>query len=86
VVAFRVLDGDTLTALQHFGHAALIGVRSGGNFHYAVITTQGVLKAPYLGNAEDIHDVGVVGGRVRVWRRGRYTDLVPGPEGWLVRK
>jgi len=86
VVVFKVVDGDTLSTLQHFGNAALVGVRSGGNFHFAVITTRGVLKAPYLGNAEDIHDVSVVGGRVRVWRRGRYTDLVPGPEGWLVRK
>jgi hypothetical protein len=88
VLVFRVLDGDTLTMLQHFGSAALIGVRSGTGFHYAVVTTRGVLKAPYLGNPEDIHEVTVVGGRVRVWRRGRgsYTDLVPGGEGQLVRK
>jgi len=86
VVVFRVLDGDTLTTLQHFGNAALVGVRSGGNFHFAVITTHGILKAPYLGNADDIEDIAVVGGRVRVFRRGRTTDLVPGPEGWLVRK
>jgi hypothetical protein len=88
VVVFRVLDGDTLTALQHFGNAALIGVRSGARFHYAVVTTRGVLKAPDLGNPEDIQEVTVVGGRVRVWRRGRgaYTDLVPSREGQLVRK
>jgi hypothetical protein len=86
VVVFRILEGDTLTTLQHFANAALVGVRSGGNFHYAVITTRGILKAPYLGNAEDITEVTVVGGRVRVFRRGRTMDLVPGSEGWLVRK
>jgi len=88
VVVFKIAEGDTLTALQHFGNAALVGVRTGGNFHFAVITTRGILKAPDLGNADNIQDVTVVGGRVRVWKRGRatYIDLVPGPEGRLVRK
>lgn len=80
VAAFRILEGDQLAAFQHFGEAVLVGVGGGHRFHYAVVSTRGVLKAPDLGDPEEIRDVSVVGGRIRVTGRARamYIDLVPG--------
>lgn len=88
VSVFRVPEGDHLSMFQHFGNAAIIGVGGGKRFHYAVVTTAGVLKAPDLGDAEDIRDVSIVGGRIRVRGRARamFIDLVPGPNGQLIKK
>jgi hypothetical protein len=88
VAVFKILEGDHLSVFQHFGNAALIGVGGGRRFHYAVVTTRGVLKAPDLGDPDEIRDITIVGGRIRVWGRARamYTDLVPGPDGRLIRK
>jgi hypothetical protein len=88
VAVFRIPEGENLTAFQHFGNAALIGVGGGRRFHYAVVTTGGVLKAPNLGDPEEIRDVSIVGGRIRIRGspRAMYIDLVPGPDGRLVRK
>ena len=68
--------------------AALIGVGGGKRLHYAVVTTAGALKAPDLGDPEEIRDVSIVGGRIRIRGRARamYIDLVPGPNGQLIRK
>lgn len=80
VAAFKVLEGDQLAAFQHFGEAVLVGIGAGNSFHYAVISTRGVLKAPDLGDPEEIRDVSVVGGRLRVTGKARamFIDLVPG--------
>jgi hypothetical protein len=88
VVVFKVPEGEQLVAFQHFADAVLIGIGGGKTFHYAVATTRGVLKAPPLGDPEEIRDVSVTGGRVRVRGRARamYIDLVPGPNNQLVRK
>jgi hypothetical protein len=88
VAVFKILEGDSLSVLQHFGSAALIGVGGGKRLHYAVVTTGGALKAPDLGDPEEIRDVSIIGGRIRIRGRARamYTDLVPGPNGQLIRK
>jgi len=88
VVVFKVPEGEQLVAFQHFADAVLIGVGGGKSLHYAVATTRGILKAPPLGNPEDIRDVTVVGGRIRVTGRARamYIDLVPGTFELLIRK
>jgi hypothetical protein len=88
VVVFKIMEGDQLSVLQHFGSAALIGVGGGKRLHYAVVTTAGALKAPDLGDPEEIRDVSIVGGRIRIRGRARamYIDLVPGPNGQLIRK
>ena len=76
VAAFKVLEGDQLAAFQHFGEAVLVGIGSGTSFHYAVVSTRGVLKAPDLG---EIRDVSVVGARLRVTGKARamFLDVVP---------
>jgi hypothetical protein len=88
VVVFKVPEGDQLVTFQHFADAVLIGVGGGRSFHYAVATTRGVLKAPPLGDPEEIRDVTVIGGRIRVTGRARamYIDLVPGTYQLLIRK
>ena len=88
VVVFKIPEGEQLVAFQHFADAVLIGVGGGKSLHYAVATTRGILKAPPLGNPEDIRDVTVVGGRIRVTGRARamYIDLVPGTNELLIRK
>ncbi len=88
VAVFKVPEGEQLNVFQHFGAAVLIGVGGGKRHHYAVATTSGVLKAPDLGDPEEIRDVIIVGGRVRVRGRARamYIDLVPGPNNQLVRR
>lgn len=88
VVVFRVPEGDHLATFQHFADAVLIGVGGGKSFHYAVATTRGVLKAPDLGDPEEIRDVNVIGGRIRVTGRARamYIDLVPGTYQLLIRR
>ena len=88
MVVFKVPEGDQLIAFQHFADAVLIGVGRGKSFHYAVATTRGVLKAPPLGDPEDIRDVSVIGGRIRVTGRARamHIDLVPGTYRLLIRK
>ena len=88
VLVFKVPEGDHLTTFQHFADAVLIGIGGGKSFHYAVATTRGVLKAPYLGDPEEIRDVSVIGGRIRVTGRARamYIDLVPGTNQLLIRK
>jgi hypothetical protein len=80
VAVFRVSEGDQLSAFQHFADAVLIGIGGGKSFHYAVATTRGVLKAPDLGDPDEIRDVSVIGGRIRVTGKARamYIDLVPG--------
>jgi hypothetical protein len=76
VAAFKVLEGDQLAAFQHFGEVVLVGIGAGSTYHYAVVSTRGVLKAPDLG---EIRDVSVVGARLRVTGKGRETflDVVP---------
>jgi hypothetical protein len=88
VTVFKVPEGENLTAFQHFADAVLIGVGGGRSFHYAVISTRGVLKAPDLGDPEEIRDVSVIGGRIRVTGRARamFIDLVPGTYRLLVRR
>jgi hypothetical protein len=88
VATFKVPEGENLTAFQHFADAVLIGVGGGRSFHYAVVTSRGVLKAPDLGDPEEIRDVSVIGGRIRVTGRARamYIDLVPGTNRLLIRK
>lgn len=88
VAVFKVPEGDNLTAFQHFADAVLIGVGGGRSFHYAVVSTRGVLKAPDLGDPEEIRDVSVIGGRIRVTGRARamYIDLVPGTYQLLIRR
>ena len=88
VATFRVPEGENLAAFQHFADAVLIGIGGGRSFHYAVISTRGVLKAPDLGDPEEIRDVSVIGGRIRVTGRARamYIDLVPGTYRLLIRK
>jgi hypothetical protein len=88
VVVFKVPEGDHLITFQHFADAVLIGVGGAKSVHYAVATTRGVLKAPPLGDPEEIRDVRVVGGRVRVTGRARamYIDLVPGTDQLLIRR
>ncbi|HET7786991.1 MAG TPA: hypothetical protein VFL36_13555 [Myxococcales bacterium] len=80
VAAFKVLEGDQLAAFQHFGEAVLVGIGAGSSFHYAVVSTRGVLRAPDLGDPEEIRDVSVVGDRLRVTGKARamFIDLVPG--------
>ncbi|HTO99126.1 MAG TPA: hypothetical protein VMK66_18875 [Myxococcales bacterium] len=88
VAAFKVPEGEGLAAFQHFADAVLIGVGGERHFHYAVVTTRGVLKAPELGDPEEIRDVSVVGGRIRVIGKARamYIDLVPGTHRLLIRR
>lgn len=88
VTVFKVPEGENLTAFQHFADAVLIGVGGGRSFHYAVISTRGVLKAPDLGDPEEIRDVSVIGGRIRVTGRARamFIDLVPGTYRLLIRR
>jgi len=88
VVVFKVPEGDQLVTFQHFADAVLIGVGGGKSFHYAVATTRGVLKAPPLGDPEEIRDVTVIGGHIRLTGRARamYIDLVPGTFQLLIRK
>jgi hypothetical protein len=88
VTVFKVPEGENLTAFQHFADAVLIGIGGGRSFHYAVISTRGVLKAPDLGDPEEIRDVSVIGGRIRVTGRARamFIDLVPGTYRLLVRR
>ena len=88
VTVFKVPEGENLTAFQHFADAVLIGVGGGRSFHYAVISTRGVLKAPNLGDPEEIRDVTVIGGRIRVTGRARamFIDLVPGTYRLLIRR
>jgi hypothetical protein len=88
VTVFKVPEGENLTAFQHFADAVLIGIGGGRSFHYAVISTRGVLKAPDLGEPEEIRDVSVIGGRIRVTGRARamFIDLVPGTYRLLVRR
>ena len=80
IAAFKVPQGDTLIAFQHFGEAVLIGVGDKRMARFAVISTRGILKAPDLGDPSEIRDVSVVGSRIRVTGRARamYIDLVPG--------
>lgn len=80
VAAFKVLEGDQLAAFQHFGEAVLVGIGAGSSFHYAVVSTRGVLRPPDLGDPEEIRDVSVVGDRLRVTGKARamFIDLVPG--------
>jgi hypothetical protein len=88
VTVFKVPEGENLTAFQHFADAVLIGVGGGRSFHYAVISTRGVLKAPDLGDPDEIREVNVIGGRIRVTGRARamYIDLVPGTYRLLIRR
>jgi hypothetical protein len=88
VVVFKVPEGEQLVTFQHFADAVLIGVGGGKSFHFAVATTRGLLKAPPLGDPEEIRDVSVIGGRIRVTGRARamYIDLVPGTYQLLIRK
>jgi hypothetical protein len=88
VAVFKVPEGEQVTVFQHFGESVLIGVGGGKRFHYAVANSRGVLKAPDLGDPEEIRDVSIAGGRIRVRGRARamYIDLVPGPNQTLVRK
>lgn len=76
VAAFKVLEGDQLAAFQHFGEAVLVGIGAGSTYHYAVVSTRGVLKAPELG---EIRDVSVAGARLRVTGKGQpmFLDVVP---------
>lgn len=80
VATFRVPEGEQLAAFQHFGSAVLVGIGAARRYHYAVVATSGVLRAPDLGDPEEIRDVSVVGGRIRVRGKARamYIDLVPG--------
>jgi len=68
--------------------SALVGVGGGKRIHYAVVNTSGVLKAPDLGDPEEIRDVVVIGGHLRVRGRARamVVELVPGPNNQLVRR
>jgi hypothetical protein len=79
LAAFKVVEGEQIAAFQHFGAAVLVGIGAGKSYHYAVLSTRGVLKAPDLGDAEPIRDVSVVGGRLRVTGKARvlYIDVVP---------
>jgi len=88
VVVFKVPEGENLAAFQHFADAVLIGIGGARSFHYAVVTTRGVLKAPDLGDPEEIRDVSVIGGRIRVTGKARamYIDLVPGTYRLLIRR
>jgi hypothetical protein len=88
VVVFKVPEGEQLVIFQHFADAVLIGVGGGKSLHFAVATTRGVLKAPPLGDPEEIRDVSVIGGRIRVTGRARamYIDLVPGTYQLLIRR
>ncbi len=88
VAVFRVPEGENLAAFQHFADAVLVGLGGGKSFHYAVVTTRGILKAPDLGDPEEIRDVSVIGGRIRVTGRARamYIDLVPGTYRLLIRR
>ena len=88
VAVFKVPEGEQLSSFQHFGACALIGVGGGKRFHYAVVNSNGVLRAPELGDPEEIRDVIIYQGRVRVRGRAKamYTDLVPGPNNTLIRK
>jgi hypothetical protein len=88
VAIFKVPEGESLAAFQHFADAVLIGVGGGRSFHYAVVTTRGVLKAPDLGDPDEIRDVSVIGGRIRVTGKARamYIDLVPGTHQLLIRR
>jgi hypothetical protein len=76
VAAFKVLEGEQIAAFQHFGEAVLVGIGAGSSYHYAVVSTRGVLKAPDLG---EIRDVSVVGARLRVTGKERavFLDVVP---------
>jgi hypothetical protein len=76
VAAFKLLEGDQLAAFQHFGEAVLVGIGAGNSFHYAVISTRGVLKAPDVG---EIRDVSVTGARLRIAGKGGavFLDVVP---------
>ncbi len=80
VATFKVPEGEQLAAFQHFGSAVLVGIGAARRYHYAVVSTTGVLKAPDLGDPEEIRDVSVVGGRIRVRGKARamFIDLVPG--------
>jgi hypothetical protein len=88
VAVFKVPEGENLTAFQHFADAVVIGVGGGRSFHYAVVSTRGVLKPPDLGDPDEIRDVAVIGGRIRVTGRARamYIDLVPGTHRLLIRR
>jgi hypothetical protein len=88
VAAFKVPEGESLAAFQHFADAVLIGIGSGRSYHYAVVTTRGLLQAPDLGDPDEIRDVSVIGGRIRVTGRARamYIDLVPGTHRLLIRR
>ena len=88
VAAFKVPEGESLAAFQHFADAVLIGIGGGRSFHYAVVTSRGILKAPDLGDPEEIRDVSVFGGRIRVTGRARamFIDLVPGTYQLLIRR
>jgi hypothetical protein len=76
VAAFKLLEGDQLAAFQHFGEAVLVGIGAGNSFHYAVISTRGVLKAPDVG---EIRDVSVTGARLRIAGKvgAVFLDVVP---------
>jgi len=80
VAAFKVLEGEQIAAFQHFGAAVLVGIGAGKSYHYAVLSTRGVLKAPDLGDLDPIRDVSVVGGRLRVTGKARavFLDVAPG--------
>ena len=88
VAVFRVPEGENLAAFQHFADAVVVGIGGGRSFHYAVVTTRGILKAPDLGDPEEIRDVSVIGGRIRVTGKARamYIDLVPGTHQLLIRR
>jgi hypothetical protein len=76
VAAFKVLEGEQIAAFQHFGEAVLVGIGAGTSYHYAVVSTRGLLKAPELG---EIRDVSVVGARLRVTGKEHavFLDVVP---------
>ncbi|MGZ6124026.1 MAG: hypothetical protein ACXWLR_03645 [Myxococcales bacterium] len=88
VAVFKVPEGENLAAFQHFADAVLIGVGGGRSFHYAVVSSRGVLEAPDLGDPDEIREVNVIGGRIRVTGRARamYIDLVPGTYRLLIRR
>ena len=77
VATFQVLQGDLLATFQPVGGAVLVGISVGERVAFAVVSSQGILKAPPLG--DEAVDVEVVHGRIRVTGKARamQVDLVP---------
>jgi len=77
VATFQVLSGDLLATFQPVGDAVLVGISVGERVAFAVVSSQGILKAPPLG--DEAVDVEVAHGRIRVTGKARamQVDLIP---------